>query len=247
MRLPRVFDLGNLFSPQRLTPATVAPLLVGAQSVPLRLVRHPRARRYRLRVLPDGTAQVTVPRRGTFIEARRFAESQTPWMQRQLQRLAENPPATKEWKIGTPILFRGESLPILAVAPGTVCFGNEMVKSGDAVNIRPVIQKHLHALAARELPPRVAALAAHHGLTVRRVTVRNQKSRWGSCSRRGTISLNWRLLQAPEFVRDYIIVHELMHLRQLNHSARFWQEVATACPDYPVAERWLKQHAELLR
>jgi predicted metal-dependent hydrolase len=82
---------------------------------------------------------------------------------------------------------------------------------------------------------------------VRRVTVRNQRSRWGSCSRRGTISLNWKLIQAPPFVRDYIILHELMHLRQMNHSARFWREVENVCPEYQVAGKWLKQNSGLLK
>lgn len=90
-------------------------------------------------------------------------------------------------------------------------------------------------------------LAAMHGMNVSRVTVRNQKSRWGSCSRRGTISLNWRLVQTPEFVRDYIILHELAHRRQMNHSEKFWHEVERLFPDYLQAERWLKKHANLLR
>ena len=80
-----------------------------------------------------------------------------------------------------------------------------------------------------------------------RVTVRNQRTRWGSCSRRGTISLNWRLIQAPGFVRDYIILHELAHTLEMNHSDRFWRQVETLCPDYRNAERWLKQHKEVLR
>jgi len=105
----------------------------------------------------------------------------------------------------------------------------------------------LHGLAARELPPRVLALAAQHDLTVHRVTVRNQRSRWGSCSRRGTISLNWRLVQTPETVRDYIILHELAHLRQMNHSSKFWAEVERFCPAYLEAEQWLKEHRNFLR
>jgi predicted metal-dependent hydrolase len=79
------------------------------------------------------------------------------------------------------------------------------------------------------------------------VTVRNQRTRWGSCSRRGTISLNWRLIQTPPFVSDYIILHELMHLREMNHSPRFWRQVETVCPGYRTAEEWLKPHASLLR
>jgi len=102
-------------------------------------------------------------------------------------------------------------------------------------------------MAWKELPGRVGELAAQHGLTVRRVAVRDQRSRWGSCSARGVVSLNWRLVQTPEFVRDYIIVHELMHLREMNHSSRFWKLVAEAFPQMEEAEKWLKAHSRLLR
>ena len=79
-----------------------------------------------------------------------------------------------------------------------------------------------------------------------RVSVRNQKTRWGSCSRKGTISLNWRLIQAPEFVRDYIILHELAHRWQMNHSDKFWREVERLSPDYLTAEQWLKANLSIL-
>ena len=109
------------------------------------------------------------------------------------------------------------------------------------------MERALWRCAEKELPARVQSLAAGQGLSVSRITVRNQRTRWGSCSRRGTLSLNWRLIQAPSFVSDYVILHELMHLRQMNHSARFWREVGGACPDYRNAERWLKDHSNLLR
>ena len=90
------------------------------------------------------------------------------------------------------------------------------------------------------------ALAATHAVTVARVSIRNQQSRWGSCSRRGAITLNWRLVQVPPFVREYVLVHELMHRRELNHSARFWRHVAAACPRYLEARRWLHQDGAAL-
>ena len=90
------------------------------------------------------------------------------------------------------------------------------------------------------------ALAAATGSEIKRVVVRSQRSRWGSCSARGTISLNWRLIQAPDFVRDYIIYHELAHLREMNHSVRFWARVETLCPEWRAAERWLKHEGSLL-
>src|SRR5262249_41809663 len=92
----------------------------------------------------------------------------------------------------------------------------------------------------RELPIRLRTLAADRGLAVTRVTIRNQRSRWGSCSRDGSIALNFRLVQMPPHVRDYVMLHELMHLAQPNHSVRFWRLVEGACPGFREAERWLK-------
>jgi predicted metal-dependent hydrolase len=222
-------------------------LTVGARQVPLQMVRHPRARRYLLRLLPDATARVTIPRGGSAREARAFAERQTAWLEHQLQRLQEKPPVSSEWLPGTQIYLRGEPVTIESAAPGHLQVGTELIKIGAINSPRLAIQKHLHRLAARELPLRVVELARQHDISVSRVTVRNQRTRWGSCSRRGAISLNWRLIQTPVHVCDYIILHELMHRRQLNHSAKFWREVELVCPEYQKAERWLKQHSALLR
>jgi predicted metal-dependent hydrolase len=223
----------------------------GGRRVFVAIVRNPRARRYILRLQPAGWARVTIPRGGSVAEGRRFAERHTRWLQRQLERQAANPHRRQQWTIGVEILFRGEPVKIEAAGSepgGRIRFGDEElsveVAGGD---LRPVIEQRLWRLAAQELPPKVMEFAATHGLTIRRVTVRNQRSRWGSCSRNGTISLNWRLIQTPVFVRDYLILHELMHLRQMNHSPRFWREVEHVCPDYQDAERWLNQHADLLR
>jgi predicted metal-dependent hydrolase len=94
--------------------------------------------------------------------------------------------------------------------------------------------------AKLELPQRLLQLAERFGLHVSRVSVRNQQSRWGSCSPNGHICLNWRLVTMPEWVRDYVIIHELMHLKRLDHSPKFWKLVAAACPDYHRARDWLR-------
>ena len=91
----------------------------------------------------------------------------------------------------------------------------------------------------RELPPQLLALAEQHDLRVTKVMVRNQKARWGSCSAAGVITLNWRLILVPDFVRDYVMLHELMHRRELNHSRRFWKLVASVCPRHRDARKWL--------
>jgi predicted metal-dependent hydrolase len=236
--------LKKLFTFRKLEEPKTDALQVGSRTVPLLIVHHPRARRYLLRLRPDGTARVTIPRNGSIRAARDFASRNVGWLEQQFQRLAVRPKIPATWNLGTEILFRGELVRIEPAADGSIRFSAERLDVSDAqADLRPVIQNHLRNLASRELPPRVMEWAALHGVKVSRVTVRNQKSRWGSCSRRGTISLNWRLVQTPDFVRDYIILHELAHRRQMNHSEKFWQEVERLFPDYLQAERWLKQHA----
>jgi predicted metal-dependent hydrolase len=104
----------------------------------------------------------------------------------------------------------------------------------------------LQAKATAELPAQLLALATHHRLTVSRVTVRNQRSRWGSCGRNGHITLNWRLAAMPDWVREYVMIHELMHLRRLDHSPEYWAFVAAAYPDHAKARAWLRVHGPAL-
>ncbi len=220
-------------------------LVVGTRTVPLRLVSNARARRYILRLQPDGAARVTIPRGGSQKFAREFARKQTAWLEQQLRKAEQNPP-DRNWTHGTEIFYRGTLTPLL-IEGRTTRFADQVVSLNEDGPLRAVVERHLRRMAAAELPRRTFALAAQHQLDIRRVTVRSQCSRWGSCSRAGTISLNWRLIQTPEMVRDYIILHELMHLREMNHSRRFWRHVAEVCPNFAEAERWLKQHGKLLR
>ena len=195
-----------------------------------------RARRYILRVRPDGSVRVTIPRGGSRAEAGRFFERHASWIQRERARI-QSTPAVSRWTDGAALLLRGEPATI-HVDGGSARYGDRVVKvTGD---LRACLEADLRALARAELVPRLHALAATHDLTVARVTIRNQRSRWGSCSRSGAIALNFRLVQMPPTVRDYVLLHELMHLKQPNHSRRFWRLVEDVCPDFRSAEHWLK-------
>ena len=105
----------------------------------------------------------------------------------------------------------------------------------------------LRARAQAELPVRLLELAASHGLAVTRVSIRNQRTRWGSCGRDGHVCLNWRLVAMPEWVQDYVMIHELMHLRRLDHSPAYWRLVAAAFPRFREARQWLRAHGPELR
>jgi predicted metal-dependent hydrolase len=227
--------------PSGKAPAAPAPhrLLVDGEPVPVTLVRHRRARRYVLRVWSDGTLRLTVPRSGSIAGALRFAEGQRPWIIRERERQRER---ARPWDTGTVMWFRGEQVSLARLGT-TVTFGAERLSISDVpADVRPAIEARLRDLADRELPARCLQFAASRDLQVARVAVRNHRSRWGACSARGVITLNWRLIHMPPLVSDYILWHELTHLAHPNHSSRFWRAVERVCPTWKDAERWLRRH-----
>lgn len=202
-------------------------------------IRVARARKYVLRVRPDGTVRVTIPRGGSRAGAVRFVEAHLQWILKERARLeAEHPP--RQWTHGSTILLRGEPVTI-ALNGDLAIYGGRTVRVPPGTSdLRPLIEADLRALAIELLIPRLHALAAQHNLVVGRVTIRNQRSRWGSCSRGGRIALNFRLVQMPPAICDYVLIHELMHIPQQNHGRRFWRLVEAACPEFRAAELWLK-------
>jgi predicted metal-dependent hydrolase len=190
-----LFEAGSAPVGEPPVPSLQAPTVV--------FIRHPRARRYILRVTRGGVVRVTVPRWGSKREGKLFADSQRRWIDQQLARWASEASKPRE-----------------AEAP-----------------TRELLQR-----AKRELPERLLQLASEHDLTVARISIRNQRWRWGSCSPAGHICLNWRLVTMPEWVRDYVLIHELMHLRRMDHSRKFWKLVAAACPNYRDARAWLRDY-----
>jgi predicted metal-dependent hydrolase len=188
------------------SPSQSAPSGRDDRSTAVLFVRHPRARRYLIRVRTDGSVRVTIPRRGSKREAAAFYEQQREWIARQQERVAQ----------------------VRQTLPG---------------DLPEAEQREYRMRARRELPARLFELAAIAGVSVRRVSVRNQRQRWGSCSASGLICLNWRLITMPGWVRDYVLYHELMHLKRMDHSPAFWKLVAQVCPRFRDARRWLRRHA----
>lgn len=111
---------------------------------------------------------------------------------------------------------------------------------------RAALEQRYIAAAKDYFPKRVAHFHQFTGGSYNRITVRDQKTRWGSCSARGTLSFNWRLMLAPPGILDYVVVHELCHLTHMNHSADFWEKVESIYPDYRTARKWLKDHGNEL-
>jgi predicted metal-dependent hydrolase len=215
------------------------PCRIDVDGVPVavEIVRHRRARRYVVRVVGDGIVRLTVPRGASIAGGLRFAARQAEWIARERRRQTER---ARPWTDGTIVLIRGETV-TLRVAAGTIDCGEHRLALLDG-DVRATLEAHWRATAEAELPARCLELAGRFGFTASRVAVRNQRSRWGACSPRGLITLNWRLVLMPPSVSDYVILHELTHLKHPNHSIRFWRAVETVCADWRDAERWLRRN-----
>ena len=211
------------------------------------LRRRPTARRMTLRV-STATRDIvlTLPERTGLDAAVRFADAHGGWIAARLARVPERvafvpgalvpvrgiPHRIVHWSNvrGTTSVTAGpQGEPIIAVA-------------GEAPHVPRRVKELLQREARRDLAAAVKGYAETLGVPARRITVRDTKSRWGSCSASGSLNFSWRLILAPPFVLDYLAAHEVAHLKEMNHSHRFWSTVHKLCPRTEDAERWLKRH-----
>ena len=214
---------------------------------PVRLRRHRQARRYTLRITA-ATREVilTIPPRGTLKEAHAFAQQHGAWIAARLHRL----PEAVAFAEGTVFPLRGVPHRIAhrSGIRGTAWIeadadgGPLLCVAGAAPHVARRVGDFLRREARRDLEAASRKFAAELGVQAQRVTMRDQASRWGSCSTAGALSYSWRLILAPTFVLDYLAAHEVAHLVEMNHSARFWRLVARVCPDHERAKVWLDVH-----
>jgi predicted metal-dependent hydrolase len=219
----------------------------------VRLRRHRQARRYTLRIQAASREVVlTIPPRGTLKEARSFAEKHGAWIAARLGRLPQAAPFAD----GVVVPLRGEPHTIThrRGARGTVWTevdgndGPRLCVAGHIPHLHRRIADFLHREAKRDLEAASHRFARDLGVAIRRVTVRDQSSRWGSCSTTGVLSFSWRLILAPSHVLQYLAAHEVAHLIEMNHSPRFWRVVNRLVPNHERAKAWLDAHgAELHR
>lgn len=213
----------------------------------VRVRRHRQARRYTLRI-QSATREVvlTIPPRGTFKEARDFAQKHGAWIAARLDRL----PRAAPFADGVVVPLRGVPHRIVhrRGMGGTVWTevngaGEPLLcVAGNAPHIDRRIGDFLRREAKRDLEAASLRFAQEIGVEIKRVAVRDQSSRWGSCSTTGVLSFSWRLILAPRDVLSYLAAHEVAHLVEMNHSARFWRLVQKLCPDHERAKLWLDVH-----
>ena len=213
----------------------------------VRVRRHRQARRYTLRI-QAATREVilTIPPRGTLKEARAFAQKHGGWIAARLGRLPEAVPFADG--IVVPLRGMPHRIAHRRGARGTVWTEAEesserlLCVAGNAPHIDRRVGDFLRREAKRELEAASRHFADALGVTIKRVSVRDQASRWGSCSTAGVLSYSWRLILAPSFVLNYLAAHEVAHLVEMNHSVRFWRLVQRLCPDHERAKIWLDVH-----
>jgi predicted metal-dependent hydrolase len=212
----------------------------------VRVRRHRQARRYTLRI-QSATREVvlTIPPRGTLKEAQEFAQKHGGWIAARFDRL----PKAAPFADGTIVPLRGVPHCIVhcRAVRGTVwtetrAGAHQLCVAGNAPHIDRRINDYLRREAKRELEAASYRFASELGVRVKRVAVRDQSSRWGSCSTSGVLSFSWRLILAPKWVLEYLAAHEVAHLVEMNHSARFWRLVQRLCPDHERAQSWLDVH-----
>ncbi len=212
--------------------------------------KHPKAKRYLAKVDKEGNIVLTVPRAGTQRDALAFANRNRDWLEDQIRLAQEEAKRKQGLRPGDLIWYRGAQVELRVekdYGRPVLCFADERIFIADeSMDLSRPLKSRLREVAQSEFPELVHAYAERLGEVVKKVVVRDQKTRWGSCSTSGTISLNWRLVLADRATRDYVIIHELMHMKRFDHSPEFWSLVESACPDYRIHEAWLKAHQDEL-
>ena len=206
--------------------------------------RSDRARRVSVNVGAGDGVEVVLPRRAALREADAAVRELRPWIDRRLRALEE-----ARIEVGAPaghVPYLGEHLRLLPQCGRTRAHRRGGVLLVPEEDHLPAVERWYRRTARGEIAPRVEAAAAVAGLDYQRLTIRGQKTRWGSCSTTGTLSFNWRLLLAPESVLDYVVWHEVCHLRVMDHSPGFWGMLAQHCPAYSAHERWLRRYGSTL-
>lgn len=224
-----------------------AELAIDGRLLPIKVRLNPRARRMIVKVNPaTGEVSVTAPTRAGASAALDFARREQGWIAGQLAK-ALVPVALAP---GATIPFRGIPHAIESAARGPA----PVWRAEDAIFVRGQqghAPRRLLDFLKREARELLAERALHHaaalGVKPSRITVRDTLSRWGSCSSARSLSFSWRLILAPDFVLDYVVAHEVAHLREMNHSARFWAHVRTLVPDLEKPQAWLKSHGRELQ
>jgi predicted metal-dependent hydrolase len=227
-----------------------------ATAFPYRAIASRQAKQIRIRVGPNGV-DVLYPAARPAEEVHGFLAEHSAWVVAQLERVSELPSVrlAKKRDLGT-ILLAGEPTAIRVTHDETWRGSNQItagsgylvVRTGpSAIPLERSLENWLRRLARSQIEPMVAQVASHLGLQAGRIYVRDQRTRWGSCSALGNLSFNWRLVMAPPDVLEYLVSHEVVHLVVPDHSHKFWLTLKSICPRSERARQWLAANGDRLQ
>lgn len=221
------------------------------QIVSYTVKRSAEARYVRLEIRLDTGLTLVIPRTYNPSQISALLEKKKRWILSKLARFRQSPgfPAERELKDNDTIPYLGRDLEI-KISPQNRNINNMEIE-GNRLIINLPGQNHQLGLmivqwykrqAAEIIGEKVEKLSAKFGLAYNRLSIRSQRTRWGSCSYDGNLNFNWKLIMAPEPVVDYVVIHELMHLEEMNHTSKFWKLVAELCPRWREHKKWLREH-----
>lgn len=234
-------------------PATEARTIdLGGRRIQYRLRKSPSARRCRIRIL-SSAVEVVVPRAAEEDRDRQFLRDNADWVLEQLSD-SERQGSIRVSVQARTVLFRGISLKVeIAALParrGKATVSQEgdnlrvLLPAGSRADPWRTLECWLRDQARQDLLAQLARRSRDMGVRFNKMYLRSQRTKWGNCSPLRNLSFNWRLIMAPPSVLDYLVVHELAHLREPTHSTRFWLIVQSHCPDHVASRRWLASHQE---
>lgn len=215
----------------------------------VQVIRSSRRKTMAIKIQED-TISLHLPKRMPLWLAKQFVSRKQEWIQRQLTHYQQRSPV-RQFTQGELQSFTGSLYPLNLVInnhqPAQLQLAQQRFtltapKGTGQQAYRDLFIGWYRQQAETLLPERTRQLAQQTGLIPSKVQIKSYKSRWGSCNTKGEIQLNWQLIQAPWQIIDYVIIHELCHLQQHNHSPAFWELVGSFCPDYPAHRAWLKQN-----
>jgi predicted metal-dependent hydrolase len=225
---------------------------LGEREIPYTVRPSRRARGVSLRIREAGLVEVVVPMHLVMSAPETVLKRHAKWIVRTLDKLRRSAAVEGERPLGegSRIRFLGAERTIRVLRderrrPSVALTEFEIIirlTPESPEDIRPLLERWMRGQAESIIPLRVSRLNEQWKFRYNRITVRNQRTRWGSCSRKGSLSFNWRLVILPVEVADYLIFHELAHLQYLDHSSRFWNLVGQICPSFRQSERWLRRH-----
>ena len=232
-------------------PAELREHQVAGRTLPLRIVENARARRLTLRIDPGGQGlRITVPPGLRRSEIEKFLDRHRGWLEEKLAKVPDRP----QMRPGVKLPLYGVPHPIVHEPGrrGTAAVreseaGPVLVVHGEEAHLPRRVADFLKREARREIALLVEKHTAAIGRKAKAVRFKDTSSRWGSCTADGTLSFSWRIMMAPRPVIDYLVAHEVAHLREMNHGPKFWKLCEQLCPDTPRCKAWLKRNGPALQ